>query len=309
MLRKGPRPQGFTLIELLVVIAIIAVLIGLLLPAVQKVREAANRAQCANNLKQLAVALHAFQTTFGYFPPCIGPGAYEPPGPGIGAPIFPAYSGKDSWLRHILPYIEQSQQNTAYDAILKVYCCPSDPRFGPGFTNPNDDHGYTSYLAVEGLSTGANDGSTTGTEGVMYFKSQTPITEITDGTSNTLLVAERPPLMLGANWGWGWWDSWSEGDVGIGLKNSTIEQDTLPCPAPQYFGPGAISADTNGYIGPSTATMAINCHANHPWSFHPGGANMLFADGAVKFLPYSVSLLLPAMATRQGGEVVDTSGF
>src|SRR5262249_30828485 len=127
------------------------------------------------------------------------------------------------------------------------------------------------------------------------------------GCSNTLLVAERPPLLLGASWGWGWWDSWDAGDVSIGLKNSTILGGTTPCPRPQYFGPGPAGVFATRYEGATPRGASANCHANHPWSFHPGGGNFLFADGSVRFVPYSASLVLPDMATRAGGEVFDAS--
>ena len=292
---------GFTLIELLVVIAIIAVLIGLLVPAVQKVREAANRMACTNNLKQISLSLHSFHGQFGAFPPCVGPGMVDNPGTPSGPSWQYPTSGFNAtvgWMRHILPFVEQ--QKAGYDNVLKTYACPSDPRSGK-FVNPLDNHGYSSYLAVEGYST-------LGNEGIMYLNSKTAISHITDGSSSTSVVAERPPLMLGANWGWGWWDSYDEGDVGIGLRNTTLLSGAgTNCPVPAYFGPGARSADTNSYIGNPSGTYDANCHVMHPWSFHTGGATMAFADGSVRFMTYQVGSVIPALATRAGGEIPDPS--
>lgn len=143
----------------------------------------------------------------------------------------------------------------------------------------------------------------------MFKDSRISLAWITDGTSNTVMVAERPPLIMGANWAWGWWDSYDEGDLGIGLKNSYGPLGyTSWCSGapPAYFGPGPHSADLNTYIGGGPNP---NCHANHPWSFHPGGANMLLADGSVRFVSYHVGAYLPALATRSGGESVDQYQF
>ena len=282
------RRIGFTLIELLVVIAVIAILIALLVPAVQKVRAAAARTECANNLRQIGIALHNYHDTYRHFPPSWGPGAPLPHYERIRTD--PLYKG-DTWLRHILPYVEQGSI-ADQRALIRVYNCPQDPRFLDGLYNPHDNHGYASFMAVVGYDFG-------GTEGVLYKNSKVRLATVTDGASNTLLAAERPPLLSGPSWGWGWYDSDHEEDATIGMKTTKTLQYTGPCVAPQFFGPGARSADGNSYIG----GQPNNCDANHPFSFHDGGAHFLLGDGAVKFITYAASAVLVDFATRNGGEV------
>jgi prepilin-type N-terminal cleavage/methylation domain-containing protein len=300
---SSPSPErraGFTLIELLVVIAIIAILIALLVPAVQKVREAASRTECVNHLRQLGIALHNYHDQYKAFPPATG-----------NWPVFPHWSlgapggatAQDTWYRYILPYVEQDNPNIAATALFAIFNCPADPRYLDGLVDlipadPNYQAAFQCYLAVEGYSIyGTKNGGTTVYEGIMYKSSRTAVAHVTDGTSNTIIVAERPPLMLANSGGWGWWDSWDEGDVSIGLQN-TFNLGSGACPSPAYFGPGAYTADDAQYIG-GTGT---NCDANHPWSFHEGGAHFLFGDGSAHFLSYSVSAILPSFATRAGGE-------
>jgi prepilin-type N-terminal cleavage/methylation domain-containing protein len=247
------KRRGFTLIELLVVIAIIGILIALLLPAVQKVREAAARMQCANNLKQIALAIHAYENTFKKIVP-----SHE---------VNP-YNG--GWMVQILPYIEQNalyQQMMAIPGgnngpkyggavrdpmagtLITTYVCPADPRGAAGliFNQPwdgvNGNHVYacTDYVAVIGwdYSSGSNSAACgapclTINEGMMTpWNPGKRFTNVTDGLSNSLLVGERPP---GFDLDWGWFVQGGN-DVMSGVSNVTVpnytkDQNGKPCPAP-----------------------------------------------------------------------------
>jgi prepilin-type N-terminal cleavage/methylation domain-containing protein/prepilin-type processing-associated H-X9-DG protein len=277
--KKIARRPGFTLVELLVVIAIIAVLIGLLLPAVQKVREAASRSSCENNLKQLGIALHGYQTAQDRFPPLL--------------------QGAQSWIALILPDIEQ--QGAKANTVIKILMCPSDPRYGQ--TAPGA--ALTWYAATRSL----NDND----DGVMQVQvgaAKPPgcrVTDIRDGTSNTIMVGEHPP---GADLNWGWWDAADNFDTGASARRTTnfmykTDPTTGPCPNPAVFGTVALPGN--------------KCSFNSFWSNHPGGSNMLFADGSIRFITYPVGqtivtnpvgtqiTLLEALVTRAGGETV--SGY
>lgn len=303
--RKAKRPAGFTLIELLVVVAIIAVLIALLLPAAQKVREASNRVQCLNNLKQIALALHGYHDVYMTFPHAYDARAlFIDPSRTPETPSRNRFILTKSWATLILPFIEQQNlDNGGYASYhghhLPIYACPSDQR-AIGFYNGNrgfGTQGLTDYLAVTGTMTfRGNPDVPWGRprcDGVMYESSRTRIADITDGTSNTLLVGERPPS---PDLFWGWW-TWSAFDASLGVRDTFAVYATAGMDSQvlcQSLFPENYRPNGDNY-----------CDTHHFWSAHPGGGNWLFADGSVRFLPYRSNAVVPALATRNGGEVVN----
>jgi prepilin-type N-terminal cleavage/methylation domain-containing protein/prepilin-type processing-associated H-X9-DG protein len=303
--RAHRRRTGFTLIELLVVIAIIAVLIGLLLPAVQKVREAAARMKCQNNLKQMALAVHNFESTYQFFPHF-----------GYG------YGG--SWMTKILPYIEQGNVYNISDyyvqsaTIISTYLCPSDP-FGSAPVGGGDNFAPTDYVAITGLTVLGPGFNYTLTEGIIQGatgltgemdKTYVTMSGITDGTSNTVMIGERPPVTDRSMGGW----TGFRFEAGMGVDGTDVWATQTgglmydggapwapgyggtPCPnPPYYFGPGK----------PNDM-----CSYNHLWSNHTGGANFAFGDGSVRFISYGINYqTLLYLSTRAGGEVINDSNF
>jgi prepilin-type N-terminal cleavage/methylation domain-containing protein len=296
-----PR-KGFTLMELLVVIAIIAVLIALLVPAVQKVRAAANRIQCSNNLKQLGLALHNFHDTRKKFPPGYATGPFPPD---ITKHVT------HGWAPYILPLIEQKPlfdlyrwDVELYDPLnqlavakhVQLFQCPSTPEqdrvmtifpFDWGGKGACGDYAPAFYvdsvLVLQGWIP-----KPAAYDGVLEPNHMTRMLEITDGTSNTILLTEvagRPRQWRAGRKG----DDqligggvWSGKNTGIILQGSSNDGATRP------------------------GLCAINCTNDHEvYSFHLSGANAVFADGSMRFLSSDVSIqVLAALITRAGGEVV-----
>jgi prepilin-type N-terminal cleavage/methylation domain-containing protein/prepilin-type processing-associated H-X9-DG protein len=324
------RPRrGFTLIELLVVIGIIAVLIALLLPAVQAAREAARRAQCLNNVKQMGLALHNYHDAFlvlspGYIATSRFIDGETDTAPGWG------------WASMILAQLDQSPlffsinfslpvqapaNTTAALTNLNAFLCPSDQVPGPtypvgdGFGNAVAIVAPSSYAACTGndaadVALGLNNDGLG--NGLFYRNSAIRVGAIADGTSQTVMLAERA---------WGISEGTWTGAIAGGF---ILRGPYNPCPgtaAATYLAPCLVLVHCNMLNTNSDTDSGLD----DPSSFHPGGANILFADGSVHFLRtipsnsgvnadgsirYSpASLIFQALGTRAGGEVVSSDSY
>jgi prepilin-type N-terminal cleavage/methylation domain-containing protein/prepilin-type processing-associated H-X9-DG protein len=326
---KARSRLGFTLIELLVVIAIIAILIALLVPAVQKVREAAARTQCVNNLKQVALATQSYHDTYKRLPPSANVPVGSFAGTTQSGSIFtsdipytlgivtdPPVPGQwFSWGEAIFPYIDQgSLQNTlsltgnqygncngpnSFGAqLVNVYLCPTD-RFDQGKVITYTTGGVTYYFGQ--VSYGCNGGTRSfpynynvvspnmTNDGVMWLNSKVKITGITDGSSNTILYGERYHF-----------DPNYAGIATIGgwaWANYNCQQDFV-CSSPQPV----------NYATPANPTTAQQNDRKCAYgSGHSGGANFAMGDGTVRFLTLTNNTDLPvlqALSTRAGNEAV-----
>ncbi len=294
--------RGFTLVELLVVIAIIGILVGLLLPAVQAAREAARRMSCSNNLKQIGLALHTYHDTLKRFPP----GGWNEANRGT----------RLAWTVSILPYIEQSNLYNSFNFNLgnytganlipvatpvKTYLCPSNRlKFNMNGTVPNSGENppsgfaYTTHyygiMGPKGINPAIAGGTTpfshdpnpTGhggysDTGVLYRNSKTRIAEITDGTSNTLVVGEISYERANCYRSWGRGVS---GSTSGGAKNAEFGINIQP-----YNGSNNFNSVSFG-------------------SQHTGGCQFAVGDGSVRFLSQNIDMAAYwAALTRSGGEV------
>jgi prepilin-type N-terminal cleavage/methylation domain-containing protein len=320
MNRSSPR-RGFTLMELLVVIAIIAVLLSLLLPAVQKVRAVADRARCANNLHNIGLALHNYHDQQGSLPAgTASDGTWLFSGDPSTPPAF--YYNYWSWMAQLLPYVEQGNLYQQADAwahsgtpqqlrwwpwggfwltpptppnpvlgvLVPLWTCPADSRTLQA-VYLNNMLGPAPVLLAFTAYQGVNGTHSLAADGILYYRSRVRLAEIYDGTSNTLLVGERPPS---ADLYYGWWfagfgfDGTGTGDVILGAREYNYA-DYLGCPRSK--------------VGLQPGQPANPCDQAHFWSLHPGGANFLLGDAAVRFLSYTADSALPALVTRDGNEV------
>jgi prepilin-type N-terminal cleavage/methylation domain-containing protein/prepilin-type processing-associated H-X9-DG protein len=319
------RICGFTLVELLVVITIIAVLVGVVLPAVQNAREAARRVSCANNLRQLTIAAQRFHDDNGKFPAGARPPVYMGDRP---------TNGTNLWVE-LLPYFEQenlykrwyyddNRKNvaggtTAIQAqVIGILLCPSDPlpetvveltaavSFPPPWSR--GFYGLSSYGGNAGkrvLPTGdppAFPGISR--DGIFFIDSCVRLADVADGSSNTLLFGERwhrdpefdrllpfllpgrAPLVHLGRWGF------------VAFQGATVDV-TLHTAAP-----------INYRIPPGGDLPALNDRVCAFGSGHPGGSNFAFADGSVRFVRDSTPLpMLQALSTRRGGEVLSGGDY
>jgi prepilin-type N-terminal cleavage/methylation domain-containing protein/prepilin-type processing-associated H-X9-DG protein len=287
-MRRSLPARGFTLLELLVILAIIGILIALLLPAVQKVREAASRAQCRSNLRQIGLALHGYHGVYGVLPPGVENVSSD----------YPLMS----WHTRLLPFLEQQARwqlaledyarnpnffnppHADLSVVLPVYACPSTAQTLHTVIYTGVPVALTAYLGNEGINLKQPNG-------VLYLDSAVRLADVTDGTSNTLAAGERPPSPDNAFGGWyagaGQYGTGSA-DLVLGVLEKNFWYSDCPT-GPYTYGPGR---------------LGNACDTFHFWSMHPGGAHFLLLDGSVHFLAYSEAPLLPALATRAGGEAV-----
>jgi prepilin-type N-terminal cleavage/methylation domain-containing protein/prepilin-type processing-associated H-X9-DG protein len=296
------RRSAFTLVELLVVIAIIGVLIALLLPAVQKVRAAAQRVECGNNLKQLALAAHQYHDAQQSFPP----GFFRAPGPWTQVKVFTLFVS-------LLPYLEQDNLHHHWDyerygnnlgpypdataaQVIPVLVCSADylprPPVDRNDMSSSPRHwGMISYGGNAGIRSTADQTM----DGIFFEASQIRLADVTDGTSHTFLFGERnhwdpnydllcPNDQISTN---GWWAYAGTADV---LLSAAVALN---------------------YQAPANATACDEVKADRLCAFgsrHPGGANFAMADGSIRFFADSTSLsMLQSLSTRAAGEYVSDS--
>jgi prepilin-type processing-associated H-X9-DG protein/prepilin-type N-terminal cleavage/methylation domain-containing protein len=306
---KSCHRSAFTLIELLVVIGIIAILMGLLLPAVQKVREAAARTQCANNLKQIGLALHSYHDSWKVLPPGYAASLPYSNGETDSAPGW-------GWASFILPLLEQNNLATQFNFNQPVQNSPGIQTMVPLFLCPSDiaptgalvvPSAFGSPVALAAPSSyaaccGGDESDTADPSGlgVFYRNSRTRLTDITDGTSQTIMVGERACAYAGGIWA----GAISGGVITRGPFNTNPGTSTgsAPCLVLAHCHLINTANDTDGGLDDFS-------------SRHPSGANILFADGSVHFLrsvpsdnpdgSYTQdSLTFQALGTRAKGDVV-----
>ena len=358
-MRPAPSARrAFTLIELLVVIAIIGVLIALLLPAVQSAREAARRAQCVNNLKQMGLALANYESTFGCYPPGGESTQYlgaASPGTANGGTQF--VDGALGALPRLLQFVEGSTVYAAYNfsldyndlsganftacsTVLASFLCPSSVRQGANGldgTDPADpasvragrgysvqDYGATCYTDIDPQGRGGQLGYTpivpfrnkSQRADGMLKQGMTKLSEVTDGLSNTVSIAEdagRDARFISP-----YQESYYQ--PGVTVTRNVPPGNRRYWRVFEPDGAFGVSGGINNKFRPmnegtaypsTTVTSGNNAGANDEiFSYHPGGANALFGDGHVQFLKDSISVVtLRQVITIGGGEVISADSY
>ena len=323
--------RGFTLVELLVVIAIIGILIGMLLPAVQSVREAARRIQCGNNLRQSTIALLNYESAYKAFPAghLVNPKQLsfeveEADGGYSSTTGYPNGGPFWSWMMKVAPFMEQGNVyevadldrwpwwqylpngETVNSISVPSYICPSESRGAAVWEDGmGNKAAVTSYLGVSGRDSFSETG---GQDGMMYCNSNVTFSDIQDGSSNTLLIGERTAsnnLRFGWQWAGAGTNGLGETDVVLGV-HERIEAKI----------PSSVNSVQTDFFRPGRIDDPDNLHRFHYWSSHPGGAMWALADGSVQFYSYQSDrgnngstgfdpTVLEMLSTRDGGETVN----
>ncbi len=337
---------AFTLVELLVVIAIIGILVGLLLPAVQAAREAARRMQCSNNLKQLALATHNYESSFKRFPALTGSSSFSP-------------------QARVLPFIEQANLQNLIDfnqslflgpafaarlnpvfaiparTVVPTFLCPSDAmqptRPTTLFDGTQGAFAATNYMFSLGSGTSTHYDDRYKTDGIVWENSWARFGDIADGTSNTVLMTETligdglsattlPPTGLPNRKIASWSGSTSNppGVPGFVMGGSTIRDPDLGSVITRITSFSGTRAEawirgvpysvvTNGYMSPNSRIPDVNVHGRGwfaPRSLHVGGVQIASCDGSVRFLSDNLDRRSQwALFSRDGGEVVNSDSF
>lgn len=289
------KRRAYSLIELLVALAIISVLFALAIAALSRIRLAAERRACQDHIRQIAVALQQHHAIHGALPPGIDFEKDEKPHP----------TQYQTWLTKLLPLIDQDPlwqsgceayrhdpiflhdpPHTNLSQPVVLFACPADSRAAKTGSIQGKSFAFTSYLGSLGVNERRRDG-------VLFSDSQVSLNQVADGTSQTLMIGERPPS---TDLALGWWYA------GMGQRRNGDAEVVLGS-RPRCYGRHTAVCEEGPYHF-QVGKFENQCDAFHFWSPHKGGAHFAFCDGSVRFLHYSSDSVLPALSTRAGGESI-----